>query len=86
MHPLQYPIGPFSPTDTPLSGSLRAELIGRIAAVPQRLRVALSAVTRDLLDTPYREGGWTPRQIAHHLADSHLHGFLRTNDHRYLLL
>jgi hypothetical protein len=77
MNDPRYPIGPFEPRKGPLPGEERESLIGRIRALPTALKVAVAGLSEPQLDTPYREGGWSPRQIAHHLADSHLNAFLR---------
>ncbi len=74
---LRYPTGKFTPTDGPLSAEARAALIERIAEVPMLLEKALGDLTDEQLDTPYRDGGWSPRQLAHHIADSHLNSFVR---------
>ena len=52
-------------------------MIGDVAATPARLRDAISGLTAAQLDTPYREGGWTVRQVAHHVPDSHVNGYIR---------
>lgn len=72
----RYPIGrPEIPqAATP---ELRAAWTAHIAAAPQLVRAAVAGLTDAQLDTPYREGGWSVRQVVHHLADSHLHAFLR---------
>lgn len=48
-----------------------------LRTLPGRLREAVAGLNDAQLDTPYREGGWTIRQVAHHLADSHMHAYLR---------
>ncbi|HSK09530.1 MAG TPA: putative metal-dependent hydrolase [Vicinamibacterales bacterium] len=69
----RYPIGRFDPADqTPLE-----QVIDVIAALPARLLEVASELTESHLATPYREGGWTARQVFHHLADSHLNSFVR---------
>jgi hypothetical protein len=70
----RYPVGPFDPADaTPLS-----EAIDRIARLPGQLAdAARDLERRGQLDVPYREGGWTARQVVHHLADSHLNSYTR---------
>lgn len=73
---LSYPIGKFVPRET-LSAEERSGLVRDIAELPARLRQAVSGLSRARLDTPYRDGGWTVRQVVHHLADSHLNAFLR---------
>jgi hypothetical protein len=55
----------------------RQHLIGNIQRLPANLEVAVKWLNERQLDTPYREGGWTIRQVVHHLADSHLNGFVR---------
>jgi hypothetical protein len=84
MHPsvapdLRYPIGRFSPPSPARSGDAqaRADAISAIAHLPDRLQEALSGLTTAQQDTPYREGGWTLRQLAHHVADSHIHAYTR---------
>lgn len=86
MSDIQYPIGRFQPQPAPLSAAARAGHVGRIAALPERARTAVAGLDDAQLDTPYRDGGWSPRQITHHLADSHLNAFVRiklalTEDH-----
>jgi DinB superfamily len=77
MSELRYPTGRFEAVKRPLTPDERTELIGRIRALPAQARSALAGLTDQQLDTPYRDGGWSPRQIAHHLADSHLNAFVR---------
>ena len=73
---LRYPIGTFT-----LSGEVtdarRSEWIGAIAATPANLRGAVRGLTEAQLETPYRDGGWTVRQVVHHLPDSHMNAMLR---------
>ncbi len=73
---LRYPIGPYvkPATTTP---EQRAQWIAEIAATPAELRAAVKGLTDAQLDTPYREGGWTVRQVVHHLPDSHIHAWVR---------
>jgi hypothetical protein len=73
---LRFPIGRFA---LPASVSVeeRAELIARLASTPARLRAAVEGLTPRQLDTPYREGGWTVRQVIHHLPDSHMNSYVR---------
>lgn len=51
--------------------------IAQIAACPQLLRKAVEGLSDSQLDTPYRDGGWTVRQVIHHVADSHMNAFMR---------
>lgn len=77
MTDLRYPIGRcvYAP---PASPAQRAAWIDRIASQPARLREAVAGLTAAQLDTPYRPGGWTVRQVAHHVPDSHLNAYVRT--------
>jgi len=71
---LKYPIGKFNYTHG------KEELttaIQRISSLPARLRTAVVGLTDDQLDTPYRDGGWTLRQVIHHLPDSHINAYVR---------
>jgi hypothetical protein len=74
---LRYPLGRFSSKGTRLSPDERREHIDRIDAHPGNLRKAVDGLTDEQLDTPYREGGWTVRQVVHHLVDSHLNAYVR---------
>src|SRR2546423_7650754 len=76
MPDLRYPIGPFVPDPSPTPQS-RTLHIAQIAGVPERLRRTVAGLSPTQLDTPYREGGWTVRQVVHHLPDSHLNACLR---------
>ena len=71
-----HPIGRFEPPGT-LDGNLRDLLIGQLAAAPERLRAAVSGLKAAQLDTAYREGGWTVRQVVHHLPDAHVNAYVR---------
>jgi hypothetical protein len=73
---LKYPIGRFRRV-TSLTGAERQEAIESIAAAPGRLRAAVQGLTEEQLDTPYRPGGWTVRQVVHHVPDSHMNAYLR---------
>jgi DinB superfamily len=72
----RYPIGKFTPEEN-VTDARRRELIGQIAEAPAKLRAAVKGMDERQLSTPYREGGWTVRQVAHHVADSHLNAFVR---------
>ncbi len=72
----RYPLGRFI-FDGSSNPEKRAAWIARIAATPGRLRAAVSALDEPALERTYREGGWTIRQVAHHLPDSHLNAFVR---------
>ncbi len=72
----RYPIGRYEPV-TSLTPEQRATCIAQIAAVPENLRRAVQGLDDGQLDTPYRPGGWTVRQVVHHLPDSHLNAYIR---------
>jgi hypothetical protein len=74
---MRFPIGPWVPTAATLSPAERATLIDELAELPGQLRTACAGLTGAQLDTPYRPGGWTLRQLVHHVADSHLNGYVR---------
>lgn len=73
---LRYPIGQFRIEGEVTPERLR-EWIGQIAETPARLREAVAGLSPEQLDTPYRPGGWTVRQVAHHVPDSHLNSYCR---------
>src|SRR5262245_60129247 len=73
---LSYPIGKFDWTTIP-APAMRPELIDQIAAAPARMREAVAGLDDSQLDTPYRPGGWTVRQVVHHVADSHINSYIR---------
>jgi len=73
---LRYPVGQFvAPASVTLAD--RAAAIKTLAEAPARLRLAIANLSEAQLDTPYRPGGWTVRQVIHHVADSHLNAYLR---------
>lgn len=72
----RYPIGKFE-MPAEVTPTLRAEAILDIAAAPGKVRAAVKGLNDTQLDTPYREGGWTVRQVVHHLADSHMNAYVR---------
>ena len=73
---LRYPIGRFAAT-APINAATRAESIESLRMLPERLRAAIAGFDDEQLDTPYREGGWTVRQVIHHIADSHANSYIR---------
>ena len=73
----RYPIGKFQWKGGTNSEAERQRLMGEIEAAPGRLRAALAGLSQAQLDTPYREGGWTLRQVAHHVPDSHMNAYIR---------
>ena len=72
----RYPIGKFQPKET-ISAEERQQCIQNISDVPIKLRAAVKGLTEQQLNTPYRDGGWTIRQVVHHLPDSHLNAYTR---------
>ena len=73
---LRYPIGEFSPPD-PVTRDQVSAWIDDIAGLPADLRRTVTPLTDGRLDTPYRPGGWTVRQVVHHLPDSHMNSLIR---------
>lgn len=76
MHDERYPLGRFVPPDE-VSFARCQELIAELEALPGALAAAVADLDDAQLDTPYRDGGWTVRQVVHHLADSHLNAYTR---------
>ena len=76
MADLRYPIGKFNYTE-PLTEENRQAFLNDIAQAPAHLRSAVKKLSQAQLDTPYRPGGWTVRQVIHHLPDSHMNAFIR---------
>jgi uncharacterized damage-inducible protein DinB len=74
---LRYPIGRFALPER-LDSEARRTAIEEIAMAPTRLRGAVAGLDEVQLDTPYREGGWSPRIVVHHVPDSHMNAFIRT--------
>src|ERR1700726_2229522 len=73
---LQYPIGRFPWRGVP-DPSKRAEWIRVIAMTPRNVRNAVAGLNASQLDTRYRDGRWTVRQVVHHFADDHLNSYVR---------
>jgi hypothetical protein len=72
----RYPIGRFHASES-ISAGDRAGYIETISAAPARLREAVAGLSEGQLDTPYREGGWTIRQVVHHVPESHMNAYIR---------
>ena len=72
---LRYPVGRFTPFEN--TANSRAEHIRIIGLLPKRLCAAVSGLSNAQLDTPYRDGGWTVRQVVHHISDSHANSIIR---------
>jgi hypothetical protein len=73
---LRYPIGKFQRPES-LTEEQRRELIDAIAAAPAGMSAAVAGLSAAQLDTPYRPGGWTIRQLVHHVPDSHMNAYTR---------
>lgn len=73
----RFPIGPFRSLGRALTPDERTARIERIEAHPANMRAAVEGLSDEQLDTPYREGGWTVRQVVHHVVDSHVNSYVR---------
>ena len=76
MADLRYPIGKFH-FDGSLTEPQKQAALDEIARTPENLRAAIKGLSEAQLDTPYRPGGWTVRQVVHHVPDSHLNSYVR---------
>ena len=76
MTDLRYPIGKFS-FEAPSTERQRKSWVREIAETPALLRQAVEGLDAEQLEAPYREGGWTVRQVVHHIPDSHLNSYIR---------
>src|SRR5437899_11095110 len=74
---LRYPIGPFERLKGPLDRGARAAMIAALEEVPSIFRQLVTGLSDAQLETPYRPGGWTIRQVIHHVPDSHLNAYVR---------
>jgi hypothetical protein len=72
----KYPVGGFERPEA-VTPHQRMAATADLAELPGKLREAVDGLDPKQLDTPYREGGWTVRQLAHHIADSHMNAFCR---------
>jgi uncharacterized damage-inducible protein DinB len=73
---LRYPIGKFERPEV-FAAEMREHSIAVLAAAPERFGAAVRGLSDAQLDTPYRPEGWTVRQVVHHVADSHMHSYIR---------
>jgi uncharacterized damage-inducible protein DinB len=76
MSDLRFPVGKWA-SDATITEADYPRLIAEIAAAPGALRSAVAGLSRDQVETPYRPGGWTVRQVVHHLPDSHMNALTR---------
>lgn len=74
---LRYPIGRFDAT-APITLPMRAQAVSAIAKLSAEMQAAVAGLSDEQLDTPYRPGGWTVRQVVHHVVDSHVNAYIRT--------
>ena len=72
----RYPIGNYE-MPAQITPELRAGAILEIASTPGKVRAAVNGLSEAQLDTPYRDGGWTVRQVVHHVPDSHINAYIR---------
>jgi len=75
---LRYPVGRFERVTQPLDRAARDAHIDTIERAPARFRSLVASLSDAQLDTPYRPGGWTIRQVIHHVPDSHMNAYIRT--------
>jgi len=74
---LRFPVGRMPRRAEPLDARTRDEYLGILDALPGQFRALVSGLTDAQLDTPYRPGGWTVRQVVHHVPDSHMNAYIR---------
>jgi len=72
----RYPIGKLQAVERP-DENMRREFIRQIADTPANVAAAVKGLSEQQLDTPYRDGGWTVRQVVHHMPDSHMNSYIR---------
>ena len=73
----RYPVGRFQRPAEPLDAATRSSLVDEIERTPKIFRALVEGLTDAELDTAYRDGGWTIRQVVHHLPDSHMNSYVR---------
>jgi uncharacterized damage-inducible protein DinB len=76
-HDPRYPVGKFNAPASLQTSDDRRRLIEQIAATPAHMREAVAGLSESQLETPYRDGGWTVRQVVHHVPDSHMNAYTR---------
>lgn len=72
----RFPVGHFT-APAAISPGVRNDAIATLAELPEQLRNAVDGLSAAQLGTPYRDGGWTVRQVVHHIADSHMNAVIR---------
>ena len=74
---LKYPVGKMPRVATPLDRATREQHLRTLEELPARFRSLAGSLTDPQLDTPYRPGGWTIRQVVHHVPESHMNAYVR---------
>ena len=74
---LRYPVGPLPRDGAPLDARTRGEHLAILEQTPATIRELVERLGDAALDTPYRPGGWTVRQVVHHVPDSHMNAYIR---------
>jgi hypothetical protein len=74
---LRYPVGRMPRSSAALDAGTREEYLGVLESMPARVRALVNGLGDAELDTPYRPGGWTVRQVVHHVPDSHMNAYVR---------
>ena len=77
LEPLRYPVGRFQRVTSPLDRATRAAHLDQLERLPATIRSLTQGRSDAALDTPYRPGGWTVRQVVHHVPDSHMNAYVR---------
>ncbi|GAC1434061.1 MAG: bacillithiol transferase BstA [Terriglobales bacterium] len=72
----RFPIGKFA-YDGPPTEEQRKQLFAEIEKVPSAMRAATKGLSPQQIETPYRDGGWTVRQVVHHVPESHMNAYIR---------
>lgn len=73
----KYPIGLFE-WQSEITEEVLQQWLAELEEYPDKLAKAVVSLNEEQLDTPYRDGGWTIRQVVHHVADSHMNAYIRT--------
>lgn len=76
MENLKYPVGRYKPVPTYVWSTVQTQ-VEEIKNFPSKLADGVGSLTGEQFDTPYRPGGWTVRELVHHIADSHMNSYIR---------
>jgi len=74
---LRYPVGRYQRSAAPIDRATRAACVKTIEDMSVKMRALVSGLSDDALETTYRPGGWTIRQVTHHVPDSHMNAYVR---------